>query len=307
MNQITDTILMVRPASFGFNPETAANNAFQNEATSEDLSDIKVQALREFDDMVTAIRAQGIQVIVVEDSREPEKPDAVFPNNWFSTHENGVLITYPMFAPLRRLERREEIIDQIREQHIIAKHNRLEDHEEEGSILEGTGSLLLDRIHRIAYACKSPRTSQDLFFEFCTQYNFDPVLFDAEDLNGEPIYHTNVMMTLGNSFCILTTEAIKSKRQRKQILRRLTDSAKEIVEISLDQMYEFAGNMLQVKNTAGQSFLICSEQAYRSLSLDQIKTLERHSTFLPVPIYTIEKYGGGSARCMVAEIFLKRK
>lgn len=305
--QITDTILMVRPANFGFNPQTAKSNAFQEVETDLKDSEIQLLAAQEFDQFVQRLRQEGIHIIVVQDSDVPKKYDAIFPNNWITTHQDGTIITYPAFAPMRRMERREEIINGLGEDFQFLKRIHLEQYEDKGQILEGTGSMILDRPNQIAYACKSDRTDEALFNHFCEHMGYRPVFFNATDENDHPIYHTNVMMGIGTSFVVICLESIKDGKEWAMVHKALTESGKEIIEISFEQMNSFAGNVLQVKNKWGDTYLVMSEQAYRSLTSQQKEQIEKHTQILFSPIYTIEKFGGGSARCMLAEIFLQRK
>lgn len=305
--QITDTILMVRPASFGFNPQTAANNAFQEETTDLKPSEIQTLALQEFDSFVATLRNAKIRVIVIQDTDSPTKFDAIFPNNWISTHKNGALITYPMFAPMRRLERREDIIGGLLDEFLIKERIRLEQHEANEIYLEGTGSMILDRPHQLVYACRSVRTDEKVLDDFCEQMGYEKVLFTSTDKTGLEIYHTNVMMALGEDFVVICLDSIKDGKEWANLHRKFEETKKAIIEISMEQMSSFAGNMLQVRNTDGDTFLVMSEQAYRSLTKEQIQQIEQYTNILYSPLYTIEKFGGGSARCMMAEIFAERK
>ncbi len=303
-NQITNTLLMVRPARFGFNAETAANNAFQHNDTSRSPEAIQEAAVAEFDAFVEALRRHGIRVIVVEDTPEPAKPDAVFPNNWVSFHADGRIITYPMFSPLRRLERREDIIEQVKAAGFQERQRiHLEAYEQQGRFLEGTGSMILDHTHRLAYACLSPRTDAGLMEVFSRVGGYAPVLFHAVDAQGQAVYHTNVMMALGKTFVVICLDAVPNKEERAMLERRFKVTNKDLIPISLEQMNAFAGNMLQMCNTAEETFLVMSEQAYRSLSEEQVAHIQQHTQILYSPLYTIEQYGGGSARCMMAEVF----
>lgn len=301
--QITDTILMVRPANFGFNAETAGNNAFQTNDNSLSGKEINNRAQAEFDAFVAKLREVGVNVIVIEDSNTPLKHDAVFPNNWFSTHEDGSLITYPMYAPMRRLERRDDVVDQLTRDFGYDKHIRLEKRELSERFLEGTGSMILDRGNRIVYACRSIRTDEGLLDEFALWMGFEKVIFESYDMNGLPIYHTNVMMALGMNFCVICLDTITDAVQRREVTDKLTQTGKDIVSISRKQMNSFAGNMLQVMGADDQSYLVMSSQAYNSLTQEQIVHLELHTQLLHSSLETIESYGGGSARCMMAEVF----
>ena len=304
MNQITDHILMVRPARFGFNPETAQNNAFQENDKSKSKKTIWQIAQDEFDEMVNRLRAVGVEVLIYEDTPEPLKPDAVFPNNWISFHQNGYIITYPINAISRRIERREDMVKDMMDKWGFNNRLSLEKYENKDLFLEGTGSVILDRIHQLAYACKSVRTDETVLDEFCKIVDYTPILFHAVDGDGQEIYHTNVMMALGETFVIICMDTIKDAEERKILIEKFEETQKEVIEISLDQMMAFAGNMLQVRTRAGTTYLVMSEQAYQSLSKEQITTIERHTNILYSPINTIEKYGGGSVRCMMAEVFL---
>ena len=306
-NQLTSNILMVRPANFGYNPETAANNAFQVNDEQLDIAARKVKAIEEFEVFVAKLRAAGINVITIPDTETPLKTDAVFPNNWISFHEGGLIVTYPMFSPNRRLERRQDIIDQLSEHFAYQNHVRLERWEEEAYFLESTGSLILDRVHKIAYACLSERTHPNLLEEYCQFMDFQKVAFKSVDKTGMPIYHTNVMMAIGTSFVVICMDSIAEVKDREVLTQLFKQTQKEIIPITFDQLYAFAGNMLQVKNEKGDTFLVMSSQAYHSLTDTQIRQIEAHTQILHSDLRTIETYGGGSARCMIAEVFLEIK
>jgi hypothetical protein len=261
----------------------------------------------EFDNMVDVLRSKGVNILVVEDTDSPIKPDAIFPNNWVSFHENGAILTYPMFAPNRRIERREEILDKVAELYTVSRRYTFEHYEEDEMFLEGTGSMLFDRDHKIVYACLSERTDARLIDKFCVLVEYNRVVFHSVDRNGIPIYHTNVMMALGEDFTILCRESIKNPEELKELEQALERTGKEIIDISYDQMESFAGNMLQVQNESGQTFLVLSKSAYDSLNAEQIERLSAKTELLPMDIGTIEYYGGGSVRCMMAEIFLQKK
>lgn len=305
--QTTSNIFMVRPSRFGYNEETAGNNAFQINDKSLTGVQIHEKAKIEFDEFVKRLKALGINVIVGNDEPLPYTPDAVFPNNWVTFHENGAVITYPMYAPKRRFERVERFLTEIGNDFYIENRIRLEEREEVGIFLEGTGSMILDRVHKIVYACLSPRTEKSLLEEWCTHTGYQAVVFHASDRGGVDIYHTNVMMALGDSFVIICLETIKKEDDLNLLKEKFKETNKEIIEISIAQMLSFAGNMLQVKNKKGATYLVMSEQAYQSLSDSQISKIKNHTKILYSPIPTIETYGGGSARCMMAEIFLKEK
>jgi hypothetical protein len=305
--QTTSNLLMVRPANFGFNPQTAVSNAFQTAAKSEDEADITTEAIKEFDQFVAKLRTNGVNVIVAQDGKTPIKPDAVFPNNWVSFHINGTLILYPLLTENRRLERQETIIEEVLSHFTESRRVDLSNYENEGKILEGTGSMILDRQNRLVYACLSPRTDADLLEEFCKWADYKKVVFHSVDRNGMDIYHTNVMMAMGDAFVVICMESIKDEVEQKMLQQLFEQTNKTVIDLSLEQVEAFAGNMLQVENKDGKTFLVMSEQAYKSLTKTQIETIESFTNILDVPIYTIEKYGGGSARCMMAEIFLPEK
>lgn len=294
---------MVRPANFGFNPETAGNNAFQINDEQLSRQEIITKAIKEFDALVEKLIAVGIEVLVIEDSKKTYKTDAVFPNNWISLHENGVIITYSMFSPNRRLERRQDIVDQLSEKFGYKNHIRLEKWEAEEQFLEGTGSLILDRQNRMVYACISERTHPNLLDEYCTLMDYQKVLFRSVDREGFPIYHTNVMMALGEDFVVICLESIPDETEQAILKQYFRRTNKAIIPITLDQVYAFAGNMLQVKNKLGNTYLVMSSQAYRSLTDTQIIQIQQYTSILHSDITTIETYGGGSARCMIAEVF----
>jgi hypothetical protein len=295
---------MVRPANFAFNEETAANNAFQSNDTAITPEMVKEKAIREFDGFVERLKKTGVNVIVAPDTAKPVKPDAVFPNNWVSFHQEGFVITYPMFALTRRHERRRKILEIVTDAGFYYdKPVRLEREENRDIFLEGTGSIVFDHRHRIAYACLSPRTDANLLKQLCTRLDYRPVIFRAADEKGRDIYHTNVMMAVGESFVVVCLESVPDEKERATLEQVFKDTKKVVVPISHEQMNAFAGNMLQVRARDNQTYLVMSEQAWKSLHSEQIKLLERHTKLLPIPLYTIEKYGGGSVRCMMAEVF----
>ncbi len=303
----TSNILMVRPANFGFNEETAASNAFQTNDKSLTISEIQEKAKIEFDAFVAKLQSKGVNVVVANDSVTPIKPDAIFPNNWISFHDNGAIVTYPMYAEVRRLERSEAIIEQISQRFQVNGRFHLEKAEADNLFLEGTGSMILDRPQFLVYACLSPRTDDSILENFCEMTNFEKVVFTAVDGNGQQIYHTNVMMAIGENFVVICLDTIVDADERIMVEQSILDTDKEVIEITLEQMMHFAGNMLQVRNESGDTFLVMSEQAYKSLTDSQIEQIETHTEILHTPLYTIETYGGGSARCMMAEIFLAKK
>lgn len=301
---------MVRPARFGPNEQTAINNYFQRENTGVLPATVQVKAQQEFDALVLLLQAKGIEVIVLEDTPTPLKPDAVFPNNWISFHENGDVAMYPMFAENRRLERREDVLQVLEENNFVIEH--IVDYaeaEDEGVFLEGTGSMVLDRVHRKAYAAVSPRTDEDLFIEFCEDFEYTPVIFSAYQSSKnkkELIYHTNVMLCVTESFAIVALETIIDKKERKNVLKHLKSNAKEIVAITENQMQHFAGNMLQLFGENDALYLVMSTNAYKVLTKAQLAVIEKYCKVLHADISTIEKYGGGSVRCMLAEVFLPK-
>ncbi len=306
-NQTTRHLLMVRPAHFGFNEETAKSNAFQSKDNSESTIAIQQKAIEEFDGFVAKLRAHGIHVMVAQDSVDPVKPDAVFPNNWVTFHQNATAITYPMNSLVRRFERDEKILDFIAEKFDLQATFNFESFEDQGLCLEGTGSMILDRVNKIVYACLSPRTNEELIDRFCTLMNYRKAVFRSVDSQDQDIYHTNVMMALGETFAVICLNTIRNPNELNDVKKSFQVTGKEIIEISMDQMMSFAGNMLQVKNDREETFLVMSQQAYESLRPDQIRQIERHTNILYAPIKTIEKYGGGSARCMMAEVFLPQR
>lgn len=306
MKQTTSNILLVRPANFGFNVQTASSNTFQNEL-SDSADSLSAIVLNEFDEFIKKLNDYGIKALVVDDTLLPQKPDAIFPNNWISMHEDGKIIMYPMCAPNRRLERRQEIVDMIRESFVVNEVIDLSVMEKENRFLEGTGSIIFDHINKKAYACISPRTDKNLFKEVCDRLNYAPVIFHSYDENGVLVYHTNVMMCIGKGFAVICLETINDESERKLVVNSLEMDGHEIIDISISQMKNFAGNMLALENNKGQNLLAMSESAFNSLMIHQKQTLEKYAYLLPLPITTIETIGGGSARCMIAEIFLSKK
>jgi hypothetical protein len=304
--QSTDKLLMIRPVHSAFNIETAENNFFQKQM-NEEQDVLTAKAQKEFDDFVQVLQNAGIQVFVFDDVKENNTPDAVFPNNWISFHSNGDIALYPMFAESRRRERRMDVLDALEEQGF--KFNKVYDYteaESEGLFLEGTGSLILDRINKKAYCALSPRADEDLFIEFCEDFEYMPIAFKAfQTVNHQrlPIYHTNVMMCVGTDIAIICLDSIDKTSDKKLVTNSLKDDGKILVKITEQQMESFAGNMLEVCNKKGEKFLVMSSQAYSSLTASQIKTIQQHLKILHSPIETIETLGGGSARCMIAEIF----
>lgn len=295
---------MIRPVDFKFNEQTAGNNKFQ---VASGQSDVQSLALNEFDGFVDLLRKNDVDVTVVDDTLEPETPDSIFPNNWVSFHDDGSVYLYPMFSENRRLERRKEILDGLKEKFEVNHVSDLSFYETQYTFLEGTGSMVLDRVNKIAYACLSVRTDQEVLDNFCLLTGYESVSFQAVDSTNFPIYHTNVMMCIGDQFAVICLDAIPNQEERLAVTLSLNSTGKQIIEITLDQMNHFAGNMLQVANQSGESLLVMSEQAYLSLTADQINILEKYARIIYAPLYTIEKNGGGSARCMLAEIHLPER
>ena len=308
MKQITNTLLMIRPVAFRMNEQTAVNNYFQEDLDIKN-AEINAKAQQEFDAFVDKLTAVGVQVIVENDDLLMDTPDSIFPNNWVSFHENGVVALYPMFAENRRRERREEIMDRLEaEGFYIEGYMDYSSAEEENVFLEGTGSVLMDRVNRKAYCALSPRADEDLFIEFCEDFEYDPVVFNAyQTVDGKrlPIYHTNVMMCLAEEFCVICLDTIDDASERKNVIRQLKETKKEIISITEKQMYHFAGNMLQVQGKENK-YLVMSKAAHDSLSPEQISKIEQYCPILSSDLETIETCGGGSARCMMAEVFLPK-
>lgn len=300
---------MIRPVAFRMNEETAVNNYFQEDLDIKN-TEINTRAQKEFDDFVDKLRSVGVRVIVEDDPPEMDTPDSIFPNNWVSFHSSGTVGLYPMFAVNRRRERREEIMDRLEaEGFIIEGYMDYTSAEEEGVFLEGTGSILMDRENQIAYCALSPRAHEELFIEFCEDFECDPVVFTAyQTVDGQrlPIYHTNVMMALAEHFAVICLDSIDDKQEKKLVKKRLKESGKEILDITEEQMHCFAGNMLQVGTTTGEKYMVMSKAAHESLRKDQISLIEKYCSILSSDLTTIETAGGGSARCMMAEVFLPR-
>ncbi len=301
--QSTNNILLVRPASFSFNKETAASNAFQiNINESEET--IKEMKLAEFDAFVETLKNKGVKVTVVEDTLIPEKPDAIFPNNWVSFHADGTVILYPMNAGNRQYERRMDIIELLKNKFEITKILDFSKYEKEEKYLEGTGSIIFDHINKLAYACLSPRTDKDLLIEVCEFLNYEPVYFFSLDEKGKEIYHTNVMMCIAEKFAVICLDSIANPAEKESVVKSITETGHQIIDISFEQMKNFAGNMLELKGSDNKKILALSQSAFASLSVNQKEEIEKYCELVPLNIKTIETIGGGSARCMIAEIFL---
>jgi len=311
MKQVANSILMIRPVAFRMNEQTIVNNHFQKELREMLPSVVNAKAQQEFDAFVEKLRAVGVNVVVVDDLLETDTPDSIFPNNWVSFHENGDVVLYPMFAENRRAERREDVLD-ILEQKGFVIENIVDftSAEEENMFLEGTGSMILDRANAKAYCALSPRANEELFIEFCEDFDCAPVIFEAYhtvDGRKELVYHTNVMMCVADKYVVICLDSITNPKEKEMIVSQIHTTGKKIIEISFGQMNHFAGNMLQVHNNKGQKFLVMSSQAYLALNKDQIDEIEKFNPIIHSDIKTIETNGGGSARCMMAEVFLPLK
>lgn len=299
------TVFLVRPARFSFNAETAVSNHFQQAIAELSADAIQAQAFAEFDAAVATLRGHGVHVLVFDDTPVPPKPDAVFPNNWLTLHPDGRAVLYPMCAPNRRLERRADILQELGQQYVLREVIDLSGYEAEGRFLEGTGSLIFDHEHRVVYAGISPRTDADLVHHVAATLGYRPVTFHATDAHGHAIYHTNVMMCVGGKFATVCLESIADPAEQAAVADSLTSTGHELVAISLAQVRRFAGNMLTLQPAAGgRELLVMSRSAYDSLTTAQRHTLSRHCELVPLAIPTIETIGGGSARCMLAEVFL---
>ncbi len=310
MKQTTNTILMIRPVSFRMNEQTAVNNYYQKVIDGLMPATANVKAQVEFDTLVEKLRAVGVNVVVVDDTLDSDTPDSIFPNNWISFHESGDVVLYPMFAENRRLERREDVLEVLEDSGFqIIDIMDYTSAEEDNIFLEGTGSIVLDRANEIAYCALSPRADEELFIEFCEDFEYNPIIFEAyQTVEGERkyIYHTNVMMCVGETFAIICADCIDDKSERKMVLESLKKSGKEVILITEEQVNNFAGNMLQVLGTNDELFTVMSSSAYQSLKKDQINRIEKHSKIIHSSLDVIEACGGGSARCMMAEVFLPK-
>ena len=306
--QSAGSVLMVRPASFGCNPQTAASNTFQHSPTPLAGNNLQAAVLREFDALANALERAGVEVLIAPDSDTPPKPDAIFPNNWVSFHHDGTVALYPMLAPNRRWERREEILEQVvrRGGFRVSRTVDLTHREAEEKYLEGTGSVVLDRVHRVAYACSSPRTDLDVLGEFAQQLDYDLMTFDAQDGGGRAVYHTNVLMAIGTGFSVLCGESIGNAAHRAAVFSKLRSTGHEVVDLSQEQMAHFAANILELASPR-LKLIALSTTALDSLGSEQRRTLESHAALVPVSIPTIERFGGGGVRCMLAEIHLPKR
>lgn len=305
--QTTDTVLMIEPAAFGFNAETAQNNYFQ---VNSENAETQTKALQEFNNFVEKLRSKGINVITMKDTLEPHTPDSIFPNNWISMHQDGTVVLYPMCAVNRRWERRNDILEILKRNFSVKEIIDFSAPENDGKFLEGTGSMIFDHDNKLAYGSVSLRLDEQLFREFCEKFGFEPVVFHSyQTANNErlPIYHTNVMMCVADQFVVICLDCIDDETERVNVVNAIVNSGKEIIEISESQMQRFAGNMLQLQNPEGKKFLVMSLSAYQSLTPEQISNIEKYSEIIYSDLETIETNGGGSARCMLAEVFLEKK
>ena len=305
--QTTDTVLMIEPAAFGFNAETAQNNYFQ---VNSENAETQNRALQEFNNFVEKLRSKGINVITMKDTLEPHTPDSIFPNNWISMHQDGTVVLYPMCAVNRRWERRNDILEILKRNFSVKEIIDFSAPENDGKFLEGTGSMIFDHDNKLAYGSVSLRLDEQLFREFCEKFGFTPVVFHSyQTANNErlPIYHTNVMMCVADQFVVICLDCIDDETERIKVVNAIVNSGKEIIEISESQMQRFAGNMLQLQNPEGKKFLVMSLSAYQSLTPEQISNIEKYSEIIYSDLETIETNGGGSARCMLAEVFLEKK
>lgn len=301
--QITSTLMMIRPVRFEFNAQTATSNAFQDGTAQNTAAISQQQALEEFEAMAAMLRYNDIEVVIFDDTPQPHTPDSIFPNNWISFHRNGTIILYPMAAPNRREERRNDIVAAMQAQFGFSSIKDYSGYESKEIFLEGTGSMVLDRENKIAYACVSPRTHLSLLQQWCADQNYACEAFTALDAQGKEIYHTNVMMCIGEKFAVVCLESISDLGARNNLDKSLAATGHEVIAITLEQMNHFAGNMLQVKNKYDKGFLVLSSQAYHSLNSEQVERISRYCDILHSPLHTIETLGGGSARCMLAEVF----
>lgn len=299
--QTTSHILMIQPVNFSYNAETAVNNAFQvagNDAGAQE------KAAEEFQQFVAVLRKNGVDVTVVKDTPEPYTPDSIFPNNWVSFHNDGTVMLYPMYAVNRRMERKQHVLDTIKNKFSITQQIDLSSYEAENIFLEGTGSMVLDRDNKIAYACLSPRTDKIVLADFCNKAGYKAIAFKSVDENGKEIYHTNVMMCVADKYVVICMDSIRDKKEKQLVTDTITESNKAIINITYNQMNHFAGNMLQVENNKGEKLLVMSSQAYQSLTKEQVAALEQYNKIVHSSLNTIETNGGGSARCMMAEVHL---
>lgn len=302
MLQATSSILLVRPANFGYNSQTAVSNSFQQQLNLP-LHELNKKVADEFENFITTLKAKGVNVFVVDDTIEPIKPDAIFPNNWVSFHEDGTVVLYPMCTPNRRLERRMDVVDSLKEKFKFTRVIDLSEHEKNNRFLEGTGSIVFDHEHKIAYACLSPRTDKEILIDLAKKLDYEACYFTAYDKLDKEIYHTNVMMCIGSGFAIVCLDCIKDHLEKNNLINKLNSTGHEIIAVSNEQINQFAGNMLFVDTHTKQKILICSQSAFNSLEEGQKEKINKYCELVAIPIPTIETIGGGSARCMMAEIF----
>ena len=305
--QASNTVMMIRPVDFSFNQETAGSNAFQNAAHGLDADLIKKNAAKEFDDFVALLKENGINVIVFNDTPHPATPDSIFPNNWISLDQQGRMALFPMQASNRRLERRDDIVEFFKENYIINDAADLTVFEQEDQFLEGTGSMVIDYVNDIVYACLSGRTHLNVINEFCSRMNYRACTFTSVDQSGKEIYHTNVMMCIAEKFVVICLDSIKEEKEKQKVIASFQSTGHVIIDISFEQMNHFAGNMLEISNEEGKYFLVMSAQALASLYDEQIAAIKVHDDILAPAINTIETIGGGGVRCMMAEVFLEKK
>uniref|UniRef100_UPI0040488D8A citrulline utilization hydrolase CtlX n=1 Tax=Roseivirga sp. TaxID=1964215 RepID=UPI0040488D8A len=300
--QAAKRIMMLRPKHFGFDPATASSNSFQSKEGAEQRAMIEHRAQIEFDAAVAKLKTEGIDIIALNDTDSPEKPNAVFPNNWVSFHQDGLVLLYPMLTESRRVERRQEVLDELEAQGVeITRIIDISHYENEGKFLESTGSVVLDYRNKLAYACLSSRTHIEVLEKFCEILDYEPIVFESLNMEGQAIYHTNVVMCIADQYAIICSVSIP-QAQRREVVAALKNTGHELVDITMEQMYNFAGNMLEVMNDKGQSVLVMSESAMKSLTIDQKETLSSYSRLVAVAIPTIEKFGGGSVRCMMCKL-----
>lgn len=301
-SQAPHRVLMVRPQAFGFNAQTASTNAFQQ--SPEQAQSVHQQALKEFDAMVDLLRSNDIEVMVIDDTLHPPKPDSIFPNNWISFHHDGTVVLYPMMAENRRAERQIPVLETLQKHYTVTEVIDLTHFELEGKFLEGTGSIVFDYTNKIAYAARSPRTDEHVLQELCSRLGFRPLIFNAVDESGQPIYHTNVVMTVGSGCAILCLDAIQDDADQEKLLHSFERTQHQVIAISYAQMRMFAGNMLEVNTQTGEPVVLLSRKAYESLLPGQLDALSKHAEPVPISIPVIEQVGGGSVRCMVAGVFM---
>ena len=303
---LTDTILMIRPARFCYNAETAGTNFFQ-QPSPKPAEQLQQQAVKEFNNMVSLLESNGITVIVVEDTPQPPKPDAIFPNNWISTSPDGVVSIFPMQSANRRTEKRSDIVALLDRLFFISAVEDWSDYEKEEKFLEGTGSMVIDHQHKIIYACLSPRTDPKVLEKFAEAHSYRAISFQAQDEKGNDVYHTNVLLCLGEGFAVLCPKAITDHDERVAVAQLLEATGHDNIYLSFDQMHAFAGNMLQLQNSEGRRFILMSQSAFHALEEEKRERLQQYGELLPVDVSLIEQVAGGSVRCMMAEIFLEKR